>query len=122
MYCNNCGTKLPDNSKYCNLCGNKMISDDSQIPTNNVVEIEIDGSKKIAIWSIVIYASIFYLLSQFASSIVISIYVVLKQIPLNEFDNIADYLLEYYPNDYYNILSICNLICYQEVFLFRQKD
>lgn len=25
MYCNNCGTKLPDNSKFCHVCGEKSI-------------------------------------------------------------------------------------------------
>lgn len=130
MYCNNCGTKLPDNAKYCHNCGSEFINTEpiqndfiytpEVIKSNNketVVEIEVDGSKKIAVWSIIVYASIFYILSQFLSSFIISIYCIVKEIPILEVEDIASYLLTYYPKDYYNILAISNLVCYLPILI-----
>lgn len=120
MICKKCGAHNESNSKFCNVCGasinkeeqNEITPEIIDNKSNSVVEIEVPNAKKIAIWSIVVYCGIFYVLSQLLAPAVMYLYCLIKGWDLTEISDISTFINTVHPEAYNSILAITNLAIY----------
>lgn len=128
MECKYCGHQNEENAKYCGFCGQPLnnfensinetsetMVENSNIETeHNVPQVSvIEGSTiALSVISICAYFFIFYFLVSILSTISISIVLAINEITIPADANLSDYLVEYYPNIYYNFLATMNLTIY----------
>lgn len=128
MECKFCGHQNDENDKFCAFCGQPLNSNENNINETNEIILEknnieyentstlvsvIDGpTKALSIISICVYFFIFYFLVSILSTISISIVLAINEITIPSDVDLSDYLVEYYPDIYYNFLATMNLAIY----------
>lgn len=127
--CSLCGGKTPINKEQCVHCGNMITRQNEEttiVTTNKVItnvqisEVEFKKDKKTAIIAIAAYYITFYIIGSILSSLIISIYSSAKGIDISNIGediSIGEFLLLFYPSDYYTILAINNLCLYLALIL-----
>lgn len=122
MTCKYCGHQNDENSKFCVFCGQELerneFKENATSETQYVEEINetvsmIDTkTKTVSIISICVYFFIFYFLVSILSSISLGVVLKINNIVIPEGVDLSDYLLENFPNIYYNFLATMNVVIY----------